>query len=654
MKKRWWILVGVLVALIFAAFTIEFEYAYVPNEEDLLNDTYDNFTGYDVWGKRIPMDQANTMIHSNINSHDLTPKEGAVRVDEEFLQFGREQFYRETFNNEEYLTDILGVLDGGITLSSMAMAIIKQKLSGEPTSNLQVRLAKDVTIGDRTYEKGELIDTGLDLPKGALAPMGMPLSYERGKIRVGASCASCHATIDDRTGKVVEGAPNADFDAGMLLALAPNSTAFFPNTEVEVMEEYISEDSLYVATSEGGQAPLPDPEKMEAEVDKTLASWPKGNFDSTIDLESNPAQIPDSFTFEDHPYGWNGFASVGPFKGLSSLNNNVHAQNSDLLSQFEQSNELFDIDKEVYIGVILQNAANDNYRYDPQSGEKPSEFFARLDDSPEVPGVNEMVKPPHFPNVSLFSPNGTIVSSPGFKVGEQINAMSAFQNSLRPPSNVEQDSVQVEAGREVFDKAGCTACHAGQGYTNNKVIPAEKMKTEPSRAKAFRDAVKIMDTAWIYSFDTPVPVPKGAKKLKVPTNHLDEDQLKLVLAQGNEGGYKVKGLLGLVWSAPYLHDGGVAVGPDIKKDLGIPGTLRKAIKPDPANSLMALVDRNLRQKVIEANKADPSLEKVHVTGEGHEFWVDEEAGFTEEEKEALVEYLMSITRIKDENNKNEE
>ncbi|ADU32404.1 hypothetical protein [Evansella cellulosilytica] len=651
MKKRWWIVGGLIIVFLILAYNIEFQYAYIPDEEDILNERRVDFTGYDLWGEKIPFDeesyQYRGMNHANIGTHGSSISEGAIPVDEEFIEFGREQFYKETFNNEEYMTDIVGILDGGITLPNMMMAILKQKLRGEPTDNLQVALAKDVTIGDKTYEKGELIDTGLDLPEGALSPIGMPVSYSKGKIRVGANCASCHATIDRNTGKIVEGAPNADFDAGMLLALASNSTAFFPNTEVEVMEKYISENSQEVMTSNGEKKLLPDPEKLEAVVDETLANWPKGNFDSTIDLKSNPAQIPDSFTFKDHPFGWNGFASIGPFNGLTSLNNNVHAQNSDLLAQFEQSNELFDIDKEVYIGAILQNAAHRHYRYDPTSGEKPSAFFTRVDETPEVPGVNEMVKPPHFPKVSLFSPNGTIVSSPGYSVAEQINAMSAYQDALRPPmpTDKERDTVSIEEGREVFERAGCTACHAGAGYTNNKIIPVEEIKTEGSRAKAFEGSVKMMDTPWMYSFDTPVPIPEDAKQIKIPTGDLEEDQLQLMLAQGNEGGYKVKGLIGLAWSAPYLHDGGVAVGPDADIHLGIPGTLRQAVPPDPVNSLKALVDRNLREKVIKANKADESLQRVHVTGEGHEFWVDEEAGFSEEEKEALIDYLMTRTTI---------
>jgi hypothetical protein len=67
-----------------------------------------------------------------------------------------------------------------------------------------------------------------------------------------------------------------------------------------------------------------------------------------------------------HPYGWSGHAMADPFKGISTFNNNVHAQNSDSLSQSEVSRELFGIDKEVYIGTVLQNAANPKFRYTPK------------------------------------------------------------------------------------------------------------------------------------------------------------------------------------------------------------------------------------------------------------------------------------------------
>jgi hypothetical protein len=188
------------------------------------------------------------------------------------------------------------------------------------------------------------------------------------------------------------------------------------------------------------------------------------------------------------------------------------------------------------------------------------------------------------------------------------------------------------------------SCHAGSAFTNNRVIDVDEVKTQPSRAKAFKGGVKLMEEAMIYSFDTPVPIPPDAKVLKVPTEHVDEEQKKLTLAQdeNESGGYKVKGLIGLAWTPPYLHDGGVAVGPDAKKDLGLLGTLDKGINPDPFNSLKALVDKKLRGKVIEANRKSKGLQKVNVAGTGHEYWVDESTGYTLEEQDALVEYILSL------------
>ncbi|TMW71414.1 electron transport protein [Alteribacter natronophilus] len=637
-KKIWWLTAAIVVAIgIITAFTIEFEHAYIPDDNDLLEADRDSFRGFDVWGERVK-----TNPHASQTGQAKLP-EGSVEVDDRLLALGREEFYTETFNNDEYMTDIVGITSGAITLGSIVKATVM--LMGRGTDDLQVALAKDLTIGDRTYKKGEKVSTGMDVAKGSFTPIGMPIEYSRGKIRAGASCASCHATVDRDTGKVIEGAPNANFNGGLLLAMAPNSAAYFTNTELEVekVKEYMDKKRA-VKGEDGDTEFLPDPEKVEAAVDEMLVKWPQGNFDSTMDLENNPSQIPDSFTLHDHPYGWNGFASVGPFNGLSVLNNNVHAQNSDLLAQFEQSSELFDMDKEQYIGMILQNAANPNYRYDPDSGEKPSEFFAKLDDTPDVPGVNEMIRPPTFPKLSLYSPNGTVISSPGHRVGEQINAMSAFQNALRPPlkKNTEAASVNADLGRDVFERANCLSCHAGEGYTNHSLIPAEEAKTEPSRAKAFRDTAKLMEEPWIYSPDTPVPIPENARKIRVPTDHLSEAQLDRTLAQGNPGAYKVKGLIGLRWSAPYLHDGGVAVGPDEEVDLGLPGTWEKNIHPDAANSLKGLIDRDLRDKIMRANRQNTDLQEAHVTGEGHEYWVDEEAGFSEEEQQALIDYILDL------------
>lgn len=109
------------------------------------------------------------------------------------------------------------------------------------------------------------------------------------------------------------------------------------------------------------------------------------------------------------------------------------------------------------------------------------------------------------------------------------------------------------------------------------------------------------------------------------------------------GGLKTAGLIGLYWSPPYLHDGGAAVGPDPSRHLGLPGTLLASpqVPPDPANSLRAVVDRELRGRVVEANRSDPNLLEMNVGGVGHEYWVDQPAGFSPEDQDALVKYLLT-------------
>jgi hypothetical protein len=442
---------------------------------------------------------------------------------------------------------------------------------------------------------------------------------------------------------VVEGVPTNDLNAGLIMALATNSSAYFTHANIKSLKRYIRSLDRVVVDSKGRKSSLPDPQLLEKEVDRTFVSWPRGNFDSTIDMKANPSQIPDSFTLGDHPYGWSGFAAAGSFRGLSTFSNNVHAQNADSLAQSEISEALFGVDKEVYIGTILQNAANPKFRYKPNVNEKPSEFFAKVDPTPGVVGVNKLVAPPQFPKVSLVAPDGLVVSEPGYRFNEQNNAVAAWQNTINPPTlSVKIDAEQIARGRDVFVRAGCIRCHAGAYLTNNRVVSAKVVGTEPSRAQALKKTEKVFGEAVFYAPDTPVPVPKNAKVLKVPTEQLDKEQIRLAFAHGDsKGGYKVPSLIGLSWSAPYLHDGGVAVGPN--GELGLTGTLGKGIVPDARNSLRALIDRTLRQQVIRANVSDPQLRAVHVSGDGHRYWIDQQEDFTKEEQEAVIDYLLSLT-----------
>ncbi|MCK9906440.1 hypothetical protein MXD63_41430, partial [Frankia sp. Cpl3] len=119
------------------------------------------------------------------------------------------------------------------------------------------------------------------------------------------------------------------------------------------------------------------------------------------------------------------------------------------------------------------------YRYTPGIGKKPSEFFAKVDPTPGTPGVNQVILPPSFPKSTLIAPDGLIVSSPGTKVNEQNNAMSVWQNKLVPPTPpITADAGTLELGRSVFQRASCIKCHAGDFYSNNRIVPASEIGTD--------------------------------------------------------------------------------------------------------------------------------------------------------------------------------
>jgi hypothetical protein len=412
-----------------------------------------------------------------------------------------------------------------------------------------------------------------------MAELGVKIRYARGRLLAGITCAACHCTVDMESGKVVEGAPNRDLNMGVMIAMAPNSAGYFVNTEIPSLDRLLGPRSVEIETSTGQRVRLPDPVLIEEAVDVVLATWPPGTFDSTTDLVVNPSQTPDSFTWRDHPYGWTGFAAAGPFLGLSTLNNNVHALNSDGLSQAENSMTLFGFDKEITYGLVLQNAGSRRFRWTPARGARPSAFFAQVDPTPDSPAFTRLIRLPTYPQGSLLSPDGLLASVRGSTVWRKVNAMSAFQNTLAPPRAPRRfEAPGLERGREIFNRAGCISCHSGPAFTNNRVLPASEVGASPSRATANAntwDGMVFPPLTW--SWDTPVPVPRDARVLTVPLEDLAQEDIRRAYAQDpqREGGFKVKGLLGLWWTPPYLHDSGVAVGADNGTELGIPGTLRQ-------------------------------------------------------------------------------
>ncbi len=87
-------------------------------------------------------------------------------------------------------------------------------------------------------------------------------------------------------------------------------------------------------------------------------------------------------------------------------------------------------------------------------------------------------------------------------------------------------------------------------------------------------------------------------------------------------------------------DGTFAV---VKPDqLGLMGTLARGDLPDPANSLRALVDKDLREQVVAANQNSPELLNSNLDGRGHPYYVDATTGFSPQEQADLVNSLLSL------------
>lgn len=635
-----------IAAAFLTAALVRFDRVAMPGDDAILNtDRLPLEAAYDVLGRSISPAEASDLAKTPEGSTTLSPASGAIRIDDELVRAGRDIFYRETFGNEVFFSDILGILDGGLSPFRFGSAI--SNLAGRGTTNLQVRLTRDVQVGERLWRAGELVPTELDVPRGSVVPLGVRVFYDRGAVRVGITCALCHATVDKATGKVVEGAPNTDLNAGLLLALARNPAAVWPQTGLLSLKEFQTRPDQFVRRSETGTDLLPDPVTLANAIRGMLGLWPAGSVDTTADLVVNPTSIPASFTRDAWPYGWSGQAAIGPFRGLASLSDMVHGPANDATALAPASQAFFGVDPELYLATLLQDASDPLFRFDPSSGAKPSEVFAAIDPTPGVPGLGRFAILPGFVRANYVSANGLIPVRPGEPVGYAMAALAAFQNTLRPPDAVRPGSQDdqpaasrgtVELGRRVFDRAGCLACHSGPALTSHRVWPVEVIGTEPSRASAFANREENAAKPQIFAPDTPYPLPAEPRLVPVPIP--DEGQLKLAWAHNQtQGGYKVPGLLGLAWSPPYLHDGGVAIGPDPDRRAG------SGAGADPRNSLRALVDRSLRGEVVAANKARPDLVRARVTGEGHAFWADRDAGFTEAERDALVDYLLSLDRL---------
>ncbi|MEH1853519.1 MAG: hypothetical protein V7L11_18040 [Nostoc sp.] len=623
---------------------------------------------YDYFGKLLSPQEASQLVaNKRLDPNDPISYQrvGAVKITQELIAKGEDIFFNRKIGDTFGLQEVFGFALG-FTKISNELGVAIASLQGQPTTNLKITLQKDLTVGSRTFPKGTVIPTGLKILKGQSVALGLTPSFN-------ITCALCHVTLSNDS-KVIPGVPNGELASPLLIALAPNTAAGFARLNFNPLDPQYKGNGKTIIDSKGNKVELPDPDKLEKAFDDAVLDVPFGHFESSPDGIRDSTQIPSLFTFKNHPYAASGEGASGPFAGLSALNNGVHSSEINLLAAAQLSADTLGIDPEVYIGTFLQNAAVPSLRLPEGVIVKPSEWLRKIAPNPTQAELEDQIPAPGtgtYPKLrpTLFSLNGLVFSPNTQKPGDiasgsflfASNAMSAFQNSLVPPANQTPENWQaltsnsVKRGAKVFEKANCATCHIPPFFTDNKIHPIDEILTNPARAQSRLGLNKLLVAPKLYTFNTPVPIPANAEVLDVPTQGISDTPTTLPKGILPKGGYKTTTLRGLYASAPYLHDGGAAVRAGSlkfdsngcftvfnKSGLGLSGTLSLGIPADPASSLRALVDRDLRALVIKANKANPSLVRSNLDGTGHDFYVDRQAGFNSNQQADLINFLLAL------------
>ncbi len=640
------------------------------SSEDLLRPAPIQTVGYfDYFGKLLNPSQAAELVRSRgLDSSNAQSylRIGAVEITQALIDQGKDIFTNRKIGDDFGLQKVFGFRAGFLLILPEVRTAIEE-LGGKPTANLRIVLQKDLILGSRIFAKGSTVATGLDVEKGGKFPVGLSLD---GNL----TCAICHIAVDKQSGTALQGLPNGDLNIPLLIALSPNTAAGFARLNIAPLDPVYQGNGKTIIDSQGRRVELPDPQKIEQAFDDAVLDVPFGHFESSPDGINNTTQIPNLFTFRSGPYTADGSFIAGPFGGLSSVTNGVHSSEVNLLAASQISEATLGIDREVYLGTVLQNASDPQVRLPEGKPVKPSEWLRKVAPDPEAAELEDQVPAPgtgSYPNLSpsLFTFNGLVFSPNTDRRNDSAsglflfaaNAMAAFQNSLLPPANRSESNRRalatgaVRRGARVFEQASCTGCHPAPFFTDNRIHPVGTIGTDPARARSRLGLEPLLVPPLLFTFDTPVPIPPGAEILAVPTTGIAATPTSLPTGIAPDGGYKSPALRGLYLSAPYLHDGGAAVRAGAlqffadgsfavvdSSGLGLAGTLSQGQEADAGGSLRALLDRDLRTRVVAANQGNPALVRSNLTGEGHAFYVDPAAGFTYAQQRDLVDFLLSL------------
>ncbi|MBD0361469.1 MAG: hypothetical protein ICV55_01555, partial [Coleofasciculus sp. C3-bin4] len=410
---------------------------------------------YDYFGESLtPKNAAQLVSQKGLNPQDPVSYQriGAVYITQQLINRGEDIFFNRKIGDTFGLQRVFGF---GLGITRVAPELVKGivDLKGKPTSNLTITLQKDLKLGSRTFPKGAVFPTGLDIEKGAVLPVGLKLTGDL-------SCAICHAVVSP-TGKRLKGVPNSDLAIPFLIALAPNSASGFARLNLNPFDPKYKGNGKRIIDSTGQIIELPDPDKFEAAFDDAVLDVPFGNFESSPDTINNTTQIPSIFTFKSGPYLPDGQFAVGPFGGLSGQTNSVYSSEINLLAAAQLSAATIGIDPEVYLGTTLQNAADPRLRLPKGAPVKPSQWLRKVAPNPKQAELEDQIPAPgtgSYPMLqpSIFTYNGLVLSPNTSSLDRAkgpflfgMNAIAAWENSLVPPPNKSPENQQALASKSV-------------------------------------------------------------------------------------------------------------------------------------------------------------------------------------------------------------
>lgn len=589
-----------------------------------------------------------------------------AQADPAAVEFGQKLLANETFGNEVFWTEIMGLLNGTIEVNGQSVAVlpiilgaiddldgVKGNLfSGNGnafTENLVIEIPPNTTLDGAIKLPAGKFATGLAVPKGSPVPVGVvPVvvakdtpgavnpsalnnSYPDQAFTFGVSCSLCHEIVR-KDGSRLPGMANTQLQVGVIFALASNSSALMALGGVRPsdIDPFRADQAKFDADGDG----IVDADKLadfERMIDEEFLLTPKGYFDVTLDARTNPTQIPVNSTNGNQPLLWDGLFANGQ---AGDTDNFVHTVLLDVTSMTALADT-----PAAALYPYLQKGANAYITNLMQRSpaQKAGKSFVDIDPLPNVPGILAraravpVLSKEGITGVRAFLPNPGIASLSSMNAAEEAIqvGMDAF-NGLANTSMENQQALNSGAvlrGAKVFIEAHCTSCHGGSFFTSNSITPLDSIGTEPTRA---------LDSA----------------PLKALADQLGTTQLV---------GYKTQAKRFLFATAPYLHDGGVVAArskPNGPIDIfGVVDTLFSGIEPEPRASLAALLDPTLKAKVMAANHSKPipfsrtgkTPADIAITGQGHNFFVaegfprpDGKGNFKQKDLDDLISFLLAL------------